>query len=49
MCIRDRTNLATIRDWSVSVTIIDILWGAALTGTAATAGYFATRLLGASN
>jgi uncharacterized membrane protein len=45
----DMTNLATIRDWSVSVTIIDILWGAALTGTAATAGYFATRLLGASN
>ena len=41
----DMTNLATVRDWSVMVTIVDIVWGAALTGTAATAGYFATRLL----
>jgi len=41
----DMTNMATVRDWSVMVTIVDIVWGAALTGTAATAGYFATRLL----
>lgn len=45
----DMTNLATIRDWSVKVTVIDTLWGAALTGTAATAGYFAARLFSGQN
>lgn len=30
----DLTNLATLRNWSVQVTIIDILWGAVLSGVA---------------
>lgn len=39
----DMTNLATVKDWSVKVTIIDIVWGAVLTGAAAIAGYFAVQ------
>lgn len=42
----DMTNLATVKDWSVTVTIIDMAWGAALSAIAATAGYFAARLIG---
>jgi len=40
----DITNLATLRGWSVTVTIIDILWGIFLTGTAAAIGYLAVDL-----
>ena len=29
----DLTNLATIKGWSLKVTIIDLLWGGILTGT----------------
>ncbi len=35
----DMTNLATLRNWSMAVTVVDIAWGAVLTGTAAAAGY----------
>lgn len=35
----DMTNLATLRNWSMAVTVVDIAWGAFLTGTAAAAGY----------
>jgi uncharacterized membrane protein len=34
----DLTNLATTRGWSSLVAGLDILWGAALSGVAATAG-----------
>lgn len=36
----DLTNLATLRDWPVKVVIVDITWGAVLTGTVATICYF---------
>jgi uncharacterized membrane protein len=39
----DLTNLATTRGWSSLVAGLDILWGAALSGAAATAGYLAAR------
>lgn len=39
----DFTNLATIRDWPVLVTIVDLAWGTLLTALAATAGFFAVR------
>ncbi len=39
----DITNLATIRGWSVTVTVIDIAWGMFLTGVAALAGYAILR------
>lgn len=35
----DLTNLATLRDWPLLVTIIDLLWGMILTGSVAAASY----------
>lgn len=35
----DLTNLATLRDWPIGITIADIAWGSILTATAATAGF----------
>ncbi len=37
----DMTNMATLKGWPLAVTIVDLAWGATLTGIAATAGYFA--------
>ncbi|HEX6144228.1 MAG TPA: DUF2177 family protein [Geminicoccaceae bacterium] len=42
----DMTNLATIRNWPVAMSITDMLWGSLLTGVAATAGFFAARWSG---
>ena len=39
----DLTNLATLRDWPVSIVVADMLWGAFVSGVAATAGFFVTR------
>lgn len=39
----DMTNLATLKDWPISVVIVDIMWGSALTGTAASIGYLIAR------
>jgi uncharacterized membrane protein len=39
----DFTNLATIRDWPVTVTIVDLIWGTSLTTVTAVIGYYATR------
>jgi uncharacterized membrane protein len=39
----DITNMATLKGWSWEVAIVDMIWGAVLTGTAAFAGYHATR------
>jgi len=36
----DFTNLATIKDWPVLVTIVDLAWGTILTGSVATVSYF---------
>ena len=41
----DLTNLATLRDWPIEVTVIDMFWGAVVTSLSATAGYFAGRRL----
>ena len=32
----DLTNLATLKKWSIKVTLIDLAWGSVLTGTSAT-------------
>lgn len=37
----DLTNLATIRGWSATVSLIDIAWGTVVSGIAATAGFLA--------
>lgn len=40
----DMTNLATLKGWSWKVSLVDMLWGGALSGLAALAGYWAARL-----
>lgn len=40
----DLTNLATIRDWPLTITIIDLIWGTSLSGTTATISFFLIRL-----
>jgi uncharacterized membrane protein len=37
------TNLATLRDWSVKLSIIDLASGSLVTSLAAAAGYFGAR------
>jgi len=42
----DLTNLATVKDWPLVVTVVDLAWGTALCGIVATASYFvSTRFL----
>jgi uncharacterized membrane protein len=42
----DLTNLATLKDWPLSITIIDITWGTILTGVVSVAGFFIVRAFG---
>ncbi len=39
----DMTNLATLKNWSVTVSIVDTIWGTVLTGTSALLGYLVVR------
>lgn len=39
----DLTNHATLRDWPLVVTVVDMAWGAFVTGVAAAAATFITR------
>lgn len=41
----DLTNLATIKDWPVLVTVIDLIWGTALSAAVATIGYLIGKWL----
>lgn len=41
----DLTNLATVRNWTAQIAIIDIVYGAAVSGLSAAAGYLAVRWL----
>ncbi|EAV42242.1 DUF2177 family protein [Roseibium aggregatum] len=41
----DVTNYATLRDWPVSVVVVDVAWGTVLSAVSATAGYTITRLM----
>lgn len=43
----DLTNQATLNVWSTRLTLVDMAWGAVLSATAATAGYFAARWIAA--
>ena len=36
----DLTNLASIKNWPIAVTIVDIVWGTTLAATVATISYF---------
>lgn len=39
----DITNMATLKDWPVMMSVIDISWGTGLTAISAVAGYFAVN------
>jgi uncharacterized membrane protein len=39
----DLTNLATLRGWPLTVSIVDLAWGAAVTSAATVAAFLATR------
>lgn len=39
----DLSNLATLKGWSVTLAVVDIAWGALLTGMCGTAGYLVTK------
>ncbi|MBJ3785937.1 DUF2177 family protein [Devosia sediminis] len=41
----DMTNLSTLKGWSLQISLIDLAWGAFLSGSAALAGYFAVSLV----
>lgn len=36
----DFTNMATLKDWPLKMSIVDIVWGSVLTGISASAGLF---------
>jgi uncharacterized membrane protein len=40
----DLTNLATLKNWPMIVSVVDMAWGAFVTSLAATGGYLAVRL-----
>ena len=40
----DLTNLATLKNWPMMVSVVDTVWGAFVTALAATGGYLAVRL-----
>ncbi|MBV9557450.1 MAG: DUF2177 family protein [Pseudolabrys sp.] len=42
----DLTNFATVRNWTLQITALDICWGAAISGLASVAGYMVTRAVG---
>jgi uncharacterized membrane protein len=41
----DLTNLATLRDWPLLLTVVDILWGTVLCGATSISSYVLIRLL----
>lgn len=40
----DLTNLATLRDWPLSVTLVDMVWGTVLGGSVSAITVYLTRL-----
>jgi uncharacterized membrane protein len=41
----DLTNYATLRNWNLQITVLDIVYGALASSIAATAAYFAVRAI----
>ena len=39
----DLTNLATLKDWPITIVFIDIIWGMVLTGIVSTAGFYIVK------
>ncbi|WP_296560378.1 DUF2177 family protein [uncultured Acetobacterium sp.] len=42
----DLTNMATIKDWPAFITVIDLIWGSAVSGATAIISYFLIKLVG---
>lgn len=42
----DLTNLATLKDWPIHITIIDLIWGTTLSTSVSVISYFIINLLG---
>ncbi|MGC1468103.1 MAG: DUF2177 family protein [Sphingorhabdus sp.] len=45
----DLTNYATLKVWSTKVTVLDIIWGTVLTGSASLGGWWVTTLIFGKN
>ncbi|RBP03523.1 putative membrane protein [Roseiarcus fermentans] len=43
----DLTNWATLRNWTMTVALVDLAWGVALSAIAASVGFLAARALAA--
>ncbi len=41
----DLTNLATLKNWPLTVTVVDLMWGTALSGSVSTVATFLLRSL----
>ena len=41
----DLTNLATLKNWPISVTIIDLIWGTSISTVTSVAGYYIAMAL----
>jgi len=41
----DLTNLATVKDWPLIITVVDLIWGMVLTTLVSIAGFFAGKWL----
>lgn len=41
----DFTNLSTLRDWPLSIVIVDVIWGTILTGSVAACSYLIGKAL----
>jgi uncharacterized membrane protein len=41
----DLTNLATLKDWPILITIVDLIWGTVLAGSVSVITYFIARKL----
>ncbi len=44
----DLTNWAVLKDWTFSISAMDIAWGAVVAGAASVAGYLAARKVGSA-
>lgn len=44
----DFTNLSTLRNWPITLSLIDVVWGTILTAVSASAGYILTKWLAPS-
>lgn len=42
----DLTNLATLKDWPLKVTLIDLVWGSSLGASVSTITFFIVKMLG---